>query len=162
MDWNQHQICTSNRKPFYKVTEIHHRKEIGQQLFGCLHIHNACLADGLLYSGLILHRVSEHRVLLCQERENLFFLMGNVSNKDSPEMFFQEACIHIWVQRLGRRKVWVSSCPPQLSATWRLSDLLPSLQQSSRQLKSACFHRGVRSRWHCCFSTPASVSFCPL
>lgn len=28
-----------------------------------------------------------------------------------------------------------------------------------RQLKSLGFQRGVRSRWHCCFSSPASVSF---
>lgn len=34
--------------------------------------------------------------------------------------------------------------------------------KSRRQLKSACFHRGVRGRWHCCFSSPASVSLFSL
>lgn len=31
-----------------------------------------------------------------------------------------------------------------------------------RQLKSLGFQMGVHSRWHCCFSSPASVSFSPF
>lgn len=48
MDRNRHQICTSNRKLFYKVAEIQHRKKVGQQLFGSLHTHDVCLTDFLV------------------------------------------------------------------------------------------------------------------
>lgn len=49
-----------------------------------------------------------------------FFLMGNVSNKDSPEICFQEACVHIWVQSWagGKAGFLISS-----SAQWYVGDL---------------------------------------
>lgn len=58
----------------------------------------------------------------------------------------------------GWGKGWVSSCPAQLSAT---RGALGLTAEQETALKPARCRGGVRGRWHCCFSSPASASVFP-